>query len=165
MNNDMNNQNVGENKEPASTTYEPQAPMGAPADFQPPADGADMPPVGMDMPPVVIMEMPPVDTPVEDQPLPGKALGIVSLVLAVIALVGGTILNCLCGLLGSIPFFIMAVVAVVLGIVATVKAKSVGKKNVFAIVGIIVGAVALVALVVGSIINAVVGALSALGNM
>ena len=158
MNNDMNNQNVGENKEPASTTYEPQAPMGAPADFQPPVDGADMPPV-------VIMEMPPVDTPVEDQPLPGKALGIVSLVLAVIALVGGTILNCLCGLLGSIPFFIMAVAAIVLGIVATVKAKSVGKKNVFAIVGIIVGAVALIALIIGVIINAVVGVMSVLSEL
>lgn len=95
-----------------------------------------------------------------------KKLSIASLVLGIVAIAGTTILNCLCGCLGSTPAFICAIVGIVLSAVNMSNAKKAGvpvdKMN---IAGLVLSIVALVLGLVIVIINAAVGAAAALGSM
>ena len=150
MNNDMNNQNMNETPDVQPVDTPDVQPVDAP-DVQP-VDAPDVQPV--DAPEF----QPPVGEPAPaPTAVPGKGLGIAAVVVGALSLVVGVVLNCLCGLLGSFPFFVTAIVAIVLGAIAMKKAKDAGAKNTLALVGLILGIVTLVALVAGSIINAVIG--------
>ena len=142
MNNDMNNQNKNEAPDVQPVDTPDVQPVDAP-EFQPP-----------------VGEPAPAPTAV-----PGKGLGIAAVVVGALSLVVGVVLNCLCGMLGSIPFFVTAIVAIVLGAIAMKKASDAGSKNTLALVGLILGIVAIVALIVGIILNGVLGALLLPGLM
>jgi hypothetical protein len=89
---------------------------------------------------------------------PGKTFGMVSMIAGIAGLVLGTVLSCACACLGSIIPAIASVVAIVLGIMAMNKSKAAGYTNKMALAGIILGAVALVVILVFIIVNAVIGA-------
>ncbi len=73
---------------------------------------------------------------------PGKTLGLVAMIVAIASAVLGLFSCCCCGgVLGVALFFVVSVVSLILGIVASKKSKKAGFKNVFAIVSIIVSAI------------------------
>ncbi len=105
---------------------------------------------------------PEVETPAAD---PGKVLSLVSLIMGIVALLGGTVCSCLCACLGGIVPMILGVVAIILGIVGMNKSKAAGFNNKTGLIGMILGIVAIVIIVVFIIINAIAGGASSLLGM
>lgn len=132
--------------QPQQPVYiQPQQPYGQP---QQPYGQPQQPygqPYGQPQPPVYIQP--------EEPALPGKPLGIVGFALAVFALFI-LIISEGEGIFVSIIF---AIPALVLSIIGMKKASSVGRKNVFAILGLIFSAIILGILALGIIIAIMVG--------
>ena len=106
----------------------------------------------------VAPETPVYTAQVEQQPAKKDGMGIASLVLGILGLLGNTVCNCLCGCIGGAPSFIMSIIGLVLGIMSNNKAKAAGTKNQLAFVGMILSVVALVLFFIVLIFNAIFGA-------
>ena len=144
-----------------------QPPVGAPGNgYQPPvgAPGTGyQPPVGAPgsgyQPPVGAPGsgyQPPHAAPAPAKvTVPGKGLGIAALILSVLSILLGFLASCGCycftygmfGMVGSIPFMITAIVAIILGAVGLKKAKAADMKNPLALTGLILGIVALILMI------------------
>ena len=96
---------------------------------------------------------------------PGKVLGLIGLILSIVGLVFGAILSCTCACLGGIIPLIMAIVGLVLGIVGMLQSKKAGFKNTSGLVAIIVGAIAIVVIIINIILNGALGGLNAFVSM
>lgn len=89
--------------------------------------------------------------PVKD---PGKVLGIVSLILGIVSIVG----NC-CTCIPVISWIvafalpIFAIVGLILGIVGMKKSKKAGFKNTFAIIGLIISIVGIIIAIVSIVLS------------
>lgn len=87
----------------------------------------------------------------KSEPVPGKVLGLVGMIIAIASLVLGFFGCCCCTWVVPV-FTVISVVSLVLCIVAAAKAKKAGMKNVFAVVGIIVSAVSLAVMVISIVL-------------
>ena len=96
------------------------------------------------------------EAPVE-APDAGKGLGIGSLACGLFSFIGGSVCTCFAAMLGGFLPAVAAIVAIVLGILAVVKSKASGHKNVLGIVGIVLGALSVVVIIILIIVNMIIG--------
>lgn len=110
----------------------------------------------------VVVDQPIVEAPVVAEKKKSEPMGIISMILGIVGLLGSTICSCLCGCLGGSPALLMCIAGVVLGVIGMNKSKKLGEKNTMALVGIILSGVGILlfiifALVGGAISTAIMG--------
>ncbi len=113
--------------------------------------------------PTATVAQPECAAPVKD---PGKVFGIISLILGVAGFVLGIIFPCACctgcaAVIGNIPFVLMSVAAIALGIIGNIRSKKVGIKNTKATVGLIFGIVGVAFIVTAMTLSGIMGSVYA----
>lgn len=126
-----------------------EAPYAAPVENEAPVNQPATPPYAAPGTPVVNG----IPQPVKPDNTP-----VITIILGAIGLAFNTILNCLCGCLGSFPGFICAVIGLVLGIMAMKKVPAGQKADSKLIIGLVLCGVALGLGILVAIINGVLGA-------
>ena len=91
---------------------------------------------------------------------PGKTLGIVSLALGIAALLLGSLCSCLLACLGGFVPALLAIGAIITGVLAMKKSKEAGFKNTMALIGCILGGVSIAVILVFVLINAIIGGIN-----
>ena len=95
---------------------------------------------------------------------PGKAMGIISMILGIVSLLGGSVCSCLLACLGGFPSLIGAVVGIILSIIGMKKSKAAGCKNTMAVVGLILNILTIVVVLGFILVNAIIGGVAAASN-
>lgn len=95
---------------------------------------------------------------------PGKVLNLISLILGIVSLLSGSICSCLAACVGGTPAALVAVGAIVTGVLGMKKSKEAGFNNKLGLIGMILGIATLAIVLVLIIINAVVGGIGAIVN-
>lgn len=106
----------------------------------------------------VVVDQPIVEAPVVAEKKKSEPMGIISMILGIVGLLGSTICSCLCGCLGGSPALLMCIAGVVLGVIGMNKSKKLGEKNTMALVGIILSGVGILLFIIFALVG---GAISA----